>query len=320
MGIRGLGGFIRSRLPQARKALAWSDHKGETWGIDCSCLLFRARASNLSPLTVMAHLLVRMRTAGIEAIIIFDGKAPAAKNEVLDQRRAVRVTAHKEMADIRESLVTATVTEAATMERRMAALQKKAPVVTSGDKDGLKKFLYAAGVRFITAAEEADDVLAFLCRDKTIQAVVSTDMDMLARGVPTLVVPETNDASVLTQILLGDVLAGLGLRYSQFVDACMLMGSDYSAPGWRSIDPRSAFEAARRGLDWSMVDASGSVCRTMEEGVARLMGASVTWDTIVSEKQRTKWSLGPPPKEPAALEEAVRANEWPVQWLSVLSS
>jgi len=268
----------------------------------------------------MAHLLVRMQTVGIRALVIFDGKAPAAKNEVLDQRRAVRMTAHKEMADIRESLVTATVTEAATMERRMAVLQKKAPVVTSGDKDSLKKFLYAAGVQFITAAEEADDVLAFLCRDKTIQAVVSSDMDMLARGVPNLIVPETNDASVLTQILLGDVLAGLGLRYSQFVDACMLMGSDYSAPSWKSMDPRSAFEAARRGLDWSMVDASGTVCRTMEEGVSRLMGSSVTWDTIVSEKQRVKWALGAPPKEPAALEEAVKANEWPAQWLSILTT
>ena len=284
-------------------------------------------------MTVLASLIVRMRRAHIEPVFIFDGRPPAAKSDVIDQRRVVRQAAHNEMSAIRSELTdnsgNLSMGEKANMERRHADLLQKAPVVSSGDKDEIKRFLYAAGILFLTATGEADDLLAYLCRNGTLQGVVSTDMDMLARGVPLLVIPETADASVLTEIRLGDVLSGLQLQYRQFVDACMLMGSDYSGKGWRCVDPRTAVETARRGVDWTTIDVSGSVCSAMEHGVALLSGNGVTWEQIVSEKQRAKWDLwsssgsgsgsgsGSEPEVVAAL---ATANSWPADWIVTLSA
>jgi len=308
MGIKGLGGFIKWKLPNARKTLKLTTG---TLGVDCSCLLYRARGSNLSAVTVIASLLVRLRKAKITPIFVFDGRPPAAKADVVDQRRVVRQATHKEMADIKMGLEDETLTmiEKADMERRHAVLQKKAPTVSSGDKDEIKRLLYAAGVQFITAAGEADDVLAYLCRNGTLQGVISTDMDMLARGVPLLVIPETADTSVLTQIRLDDVLTGLGLTYPQFVDACMLMGSDYSGKDWVSVDPKEAVTRAKRGA---------SLPSEMEHGVALLTGSGIVWEDIVSEKQRAKWLLGRPVPEPENL--TTFATGWPADWVRTLCS
>jgi len=320
MGIRGLGGFIKWKLPHIRKSLKWTAHARERWGVDCSCLLYRARGASLSPTTVIASLLVRLRRFDIEPIFIFDGRPPAVKADVIDQRRTARSAAHKEMAALKIGLEndSLSMTEKSDLERRHAALQKKAPTVTGNDKDEIKQLLYAAGVQHITASGEADDVLAFLCRDQTIQAVISTDMDMLARGIPLLIIPETPDATVLTEICLADILTGIGLQYPQFVDACMLMGSDYSGRSWKSVEPKDAVALAQKGVDWTSIDVSGSICLAMEQGVALLRGVGVRWEEIVSENQRAKWALGQPPCEPETLATFASANSWPADWVTVL--
>ena len=315
-----MGTFIKTRVPQARKSLRITEHTGETWGVDCSCLLYRARGVSLSALTVIAGLVVRLRKANIKPIFIFDGKTPAAKADLVDKRRVARVAAQKEIEEIRTELtdksIDHTELEKADLEQRCASLQKKAPTVSTGERDEIKTFLYAAGILFITAWEEADDVLAYLCRTGEIQAVISADMDMLARGVPNLIVPETDDATVLTEISLNLLLTGLGLSYRQFVDACMLMGSDYTAKGWRTMDPRSAVEVARRGVNW--VDMSGSAFPVFQQGISLLMGTDVTWNAIVGEKQRAKWCLGVPPKEPELLDKFATENGWPKDWKTSL--
>jgi hypothetical protein len=285
--------------------------------------MYRARAENLSPITVMASLLVRCRRAGVTPVVIFDGRPPAVKSDTVDQRKVQRVAAQKEMAEIKAELKDRgpelTELQRADKEQRCAVLQKKAPQVTHGDKDDLKKFLYAAGVLFVTPNGEADDALAYLCRTGEIHAVVSTDMDMLARGVPLLVVPETADTSVLTVITTSVVLDGLRLTESQFVDACMLMGSDYSGKGWHSMPPAAAVDAARRGVDWRVIDVSGTVCDTMARGARLLRGEGVSWAAMLGEKQIEKWAAGPPAREPEGLIAIGAAQGWPADWVTVLS-
>ena len=300
----------------------WAAHRGATWGIDCSCILYRARGAGLEPLTVVAGLLVRMRRAGITPVVVFDGRPPQAKAAVVEARRVVRQTAQKEIAEIRADLVEhekeLSEREKGERERRLADLQRRAPTVTSGEKDTLKQFLYAAGVLFLTANGEADDVLAALAREGFLSAVVSTDMDMLARGIPSLIVPETNDATTLSELRLDAVLGALNVSYPQFVDACVLMGSDYASKSWRGMEPAAALAAARRGVDWSMQDASGAVCDSLIEGRRMLVGVGVAWESLLGEKQREKWTAGAPAREPANLTSTGTAMGWPADWVAAL--
>lgn len=319
MGIRGLAGFLRWRLPQVRRNIQWNGHVGKRWGIDCSCLLFRARGSGLSQLTVIASLIVRMRSSGIIPVVVFDGRPPAAKATLIEQRREVRDVVLRELAAVQGELTlrgsVMTEFERAILEKKVADLHKKAPQVTRDDKDAVKQFLYAAGVQFVTATGEADDVLAYLCRTGYLHAVISTDMDMFARGVPLLIMPETADGSVLTQVATADVLNELGLTYSQFVDACMLMGSDYSGKDWISIEPRLAIERARAGVDWHIADPNGSQL----EGASMLRGEGLVWEEIVMERQREKWMTGVPAREFDTLTMTCVTQNWPVEWLRIMT-
>jgi hypothetical protein len=316
MGIRGLTTFLKWKTPAARRP--WTPGlrpAGSRWGIDCSCLMYRARGSSLSIQTVMAGLIVRLRSAGIEPVVVFDGRPPAAKADVIAARRSMREAAAKEITDLHATIATTTnEVERATLERKAADAQQRAPQISRDDKDELKQLLYAAGVLFVTATGEADDVLAYLCQHNIIHAVVSTDMDMLARGVPLLVVPETADATVLTEIALADVLSGLRLTYNQFVNACTLMGSDYTGATWTGLKPVDAVMIAAAGDAW--VDVSGGA--PLEEAARRLRGEGVLWDDIMSERQRDKWSAGPPAKEPITLVTIATTQGWPLSWISVL--
>lgn len=312
MGIRGLYGFIKRRLPHQCKALHIGSYRGQIWGVDASCLLYKARAAKLSPLTVIAGLVSRLKTAGIQPIFIFDGRPPAAKAHVVEQRRTARAAAQKEMTDIRSDMETRVMLsdERTRLEERITTLQSQAPQITSSEKDEIKSYLYAAGVLFVTAQGEADDLLAYLCRDKQISAVISSDMDMLARGVPRLIIPDTADGTCFTILIMDDILAELAINYNQFVHACMLMGTDYTAKDWVSIEPVRAIEMVRRGPP---LDTSGSVI----DGSHQLMGRGVLWDDLLSERQRAKWAVGVPPVEPDTLTALCRKHGWPLSWSSL---
>ena len=312
MGIRGLYGFIKRRLPHQCKALQINSYRGQVWGIDTSCLLYKARAAGLIPLTVIASLVVRMKAAGIQPIFIFDGRPPTTKAHVVEQRRTVRLAAQKEMTEIRTDIDNRIMPsdERNRLEERITTLQSQAPQITSNEKDEIKQFLYAAGVLFVTASGEADDLLAYLCRDKQITAVISSDMDMLARGVPQLIIPDTADGTCFTILNMEGILAELSINYRQFVEACMLMGSDYSARGWVSIEPVRAIEMVRRALP---TDISGAVY----DGSHLLMGFSVTWEDLLSERQRAKWIEGVPPVEPETLAALCTKYGWPPGWASL---
>jgi hypothetical protein len=312
MGIRGLYGFIKRRLPHQCKALQINSYRGQVWGIDTSCLLYKARAAGLIPLTVIASLVVRMKAAGIQPIFIFDGRPPTTKAHVVEQRRTVRLAAQKEMTEIRTDIDNRIMPsdERNRLEERITTLQSQAPQITSNEKDEIKQFLYAAGVLFVTASGEADDLLAYLCRDIQITAVISSDMDMLARGVPQLIIPDTADGTCFTILNMEGILAELSINYRQFVEACMLMGSDYSARGWVSIEPVRAIDMVRRALP---TDISGAVC----DGSHLLMGFSVTWDDLLSERQRAKWIEGVPPVEPETLAALCTKYGWPPGWASL---
>jgi hypothetical protein len=313
MGIRGLANFLKWRVPSARRAAVLSG-RGERWAIDCSCLMYRARGAGLSILTVLAGLIVRLRAAGIEPVIIFDGHPPVAKSPVIERRREARATARAEVAAAAAAIAERpemSEMERAEHEMRAAAATARAPTVARGDRDQLKQFLYACGVLFVTPNGEADDLLALLARQGHVSAVISTDMDMIARGVGRLVVPDTPDATVLTEYSLEAVLAGLRLTYRQFVDACELMGSDYSAVGGARYEPAVAVEAARRGV-W---DISGA---EFDVGTRLLRGDGVTLESLLAEIQLAKWTAGAPAREPEALARFCAEEEWPTQWQAVL--
>jgi len=301
MGIRGLAHYLRQRAPSAYTTVT-SVPKAERWALDCSCIMYRARAASLQPVTVLASLICKLRTLGVELIVIFDGKPPAVKAATLEERRAHRAAVQKEIDSLDPS----------TNELQITALQRQIPSVSTSDKDAVKQLLYAAGVLFLNAAGEADDLLAVLYRKGDVTAVISTDMDMLPRGIGRLIIPETADASILTSVDLTHILRSLSLTYDQFVAACILMGSDYSE---RSMNPQQAVLAIQTGRV-SVADADSESFRCLTgKG-----DGSGSLSALVAPGQQEKWIAGPPPVEPDALAAMATTYGWPPGWITKLTT
>lgn len=322
MGIRGLAGYLKWKTPQLRREMIWDKHYGETWGIDCSCILYRARAVGLSPLTVLAKLFIHMKRHAITPIVIFDGRPPSAKGNVIEQRRVQRTTAQCKMKVLASEMESVSLSriQRAFMEKRMSGLRSQTPQISTKEKDEVKRFLYSSGILFLTAIGEADDVLAYLSREQTIQAVVSTDMDMFPRGVKTLILPETRDATILGEIHTSDILNALNLTYSQFVDACVMMGSDYTDTSWKTIQPDLAIEIARLNQSWNTLGVNKDIISQMNRGAKALRGDEHTWDTIFSDSQQIKWMSGSPQPEPDTLKALCKENGWPSEWSDILAA
>lgn len=310
MGIRGLSGYLKTKIPQSRRNLNWLAWSGTSWAIDISCILYRARAASLDPVTVVASLLSRMRAANITPIVVFDGKPPTTKIEVLDQRRDQREIAQKEIGALEHMLdVSANMSqmEKALTEKRISTLKSHNPTVSSSDRDLVKQLLYGAGVLFVAASGEADDLLGFLARSGTVHAVVSTDMDMLVRGVPFLIIPETPDTTVLTEIMTATILCHLGLSYLDFVDACVLMGTDYTT--FRTRPPAEAIASVKRGNPFQGLD------HTVVAGAKAALLGSTSFETLLNPTQLAKFQSGPPPREPETLARMAAEYEWPPAWI-----
>ena len=322
MGIRGLAGYLKWKTPQLRRELQWDKHYGESWGIDCSCILYRASAAGLSPLSVLAKLLVQMKKYAITPIVIFDGRPPSTKDTIIEQRRVQRVAALDKIKVLESEMDAPKMSkiQRAFLKKRMSGLRSQTPQISSKEKNDVKQFLYGAGILFLTAIGEADDVLAYLSREQTIQAVVSTDMDMFPRGVKTLIIPDTHDASILGEIQTSSILEALNLTYSQFVDACVMMGSDYMDKSWQTIAPELAIEIARQRTSWNYLCLDPKVSAQLNRGASMLRGDHQSWDTIFSDSQQYKWMKGTPDPEPETLKALCQENGWPEEWSDVLSS
>lgn len=86
--------------------------------------------------------------------------------------------------------------------------------------------LIAAGIPYAVADSEADHKIAKLSKGKIISGVLSEDSDLLTHGVDVLMRPSGADSVVLYD--RNEILRELGLDHDQFVDLCILLGTDYN--------------------------------------------------------------------------------------------
>jgi 5'-3' exonuclease len=104
-------------------------------------------------------------------------------------------------------------------------LSKKSIGLGHEDIQNLKKFLDLLKIPYVIANREADDLMAYLYKKNIIQACQSDDMDMLPRGCGNVIQITSNGIS---QYILQKILEELKLSYHQFIDLCVLLGSDYN--------------------------------------------------------------------------------------------
>lgn len=122
--------------------------------------------------------------------------------------------------------------------KEFVRLTKKSISTDYDDIRNLKNFFDLLKIPYVTATREADDLMAFLYKEQIIQACQSDDMDMLPKGCGNVI--QISSTGVL-QFLLPEILQSLDLKYEQFIDLCILLGSDYYTSYLPKIKPMELY-------------------------------------------------------------------------------
>ena len=294
MGIRGLTGWIYWAATKALKQPSWASFENKRIGIDILGFLYKAKARGIHPVAYIAHLIAKCREHSIQPIPIFDGKPPDEKRDVIRLRNEARLHNDQKRKEIANTLDAPDITadQKETCTKEMEFLAASSVYITTDERDEVKRFLYACGVKFLNANGEADNVLAYLAKRGDIHAVMTNDMDLLTRGVPVLLVPEglgvPGDTKGWISYSLNDILQESGMTYAQFVEMCVLMGCDYTTKVKSMPYKMAYFQIKYKGLRKTLESAGVKDILPYEKAVSILNGSHETATSLMSEKQWTK--------------------------------
>lgn len=255
MGIKGLPNLIKSVA--GVKILKFSKFKKIKVAIDNSLLLHQTviamRSSgkdmlnNNGELTSYLHgiffkILAFLKNE-ISPIFVFDGKPPEMKNKTLLLRNKKKEIAIKNMEDIDDS-----------ENEEYIKNFKQSFKITNQYIVETQLLLDLMGIPYIIAPEEADVVCAWLANrlDENgklfVDGVCSDDSDMLPLGANYLfkdILRFMNGYKQITVINLNKTLKKMNITMDQFIDLCIMLGTDYNInlPG---IGPKKSYKLIKK--------------------------------------------------------------------------
>ncbi|MBI2128678.1 flap endonuclease-1 [Candidatus Woesearchaeota archaeon] len=184
---------------------------------------------------------------GLKLVYVFDGKAPALKEEEREKRKQAKIEAEKkyniavEKEDIEEMKKYASRTSRLTGEMISEA----------------KELITALGLPVVDAPSEGEAQAAHIAAKGNAYCSASQDADSLLFGATRLVRSlsvagkrkKTNKLGYVTiqpeLITLAETLNELGIDREQLIALAMLIGTDYNNGGIKGIGPKNALKLVK---------------------------------------------------------------------------
>nr|XP_025843214.1 myelin regulatory factor isoform X6 [Vulpes vulpes] len=252
MGIQGLAKLIADVAPSAIRENDIKSYFGRKVAIDASMSIYQfliavrqggdvlqnEEGETTSHLMGMFYRTIRMMENGIKPVYVFDGKPPQLKSGELAKRSERRAEAEKQLQQA----------QAAGAEEEVEKFTKRLVKVTKQHNDECKHLLSLMGIPYLDAPSEAEASCAALVKAGKVYAAATEDMDCLTFGSPVLMRHLTaSEAKKLPiqEFHLNRILQELGLNQEQFVDLCILLGSDY-CESIRGIGPKRAVDLIQK--------------------------------------------------------------------------
>jgi len=229
MGIQYLNRFMIDNTNKSSiRKLHLHELRHKTIVIDTSIYLYKFVAENT--LIESLYLLISIfRKYSIVPIFIFDGKPPAEKRELLNQRKINKVEAeskYAEMKTIMESITDAN--ELQKIQHEMDLLKRQFVSITNDDIQSAKTLMEYYGVKYYVATGEADHLIAYLVKSKKAWGCLSDDMDMFIYGCKKVLRSlNLHDHTIVLYDTI-NILKKLNINLKELKEICILSGTDYN--------------------------------------------------------------------------------------------
>jgi flap endonuclease-1 len=264
MGIKNLSIILNQKCGCAINERNLTSYSGMVIGIDVSIFLYKYLYNNDDHIEGLTRFILRLYKNNIVPVFIFDGKPPKEKSDVLLERKEKRefliakknileycikkdiIQTSEEYDSFRINLInlaknqknvyiitedeikdyyTKTIDD---LKTDLEKVTKKIIRVSSLHIESAKKLFDLFGVSYIVSPTEAECLLAVLCKENYVDACISEDMDILANGGDLFLRNFNADKNFVDEYCLEGILNTLELTNDQFIDMCILCGSDYT--------------------------------------------------------------------------------------------
>lgn len=259
MGIIRFKQFIEKHAPGCITHKVITDYTGKLLAIDiiqilCRyCIAIRGKGYDLkrtdgkitSHLHAIFYFCRSLLLNGVKIIAVFDGKPPVIKETTLRQRKDRRRKAQEKLTEmIKKSKKTK---EKDKNLKEQIKHFKRTFSVTKKMAEESQKLLTLLGIPIVQSPFEADSQSSAIARYKEYigenykaYGVVSEDWDHLPFGSPILLKNFSNRKSI-EEISLKVLLKELDLNQWEFIDLCILIGTEY-CPTIKNLGPDTAFK------------------------------------------------------------------------------
>lgn len=128
-----------------------------------------------------------------------------------------------------------------TIEYKIHKLRNQATSISVKDSNLIRELFDIFKITYINAKGEADALCSYLYVNKLVDSVISDDNDFLAYGVTSLFSNLNVNNGICTSINYTTILEDLEYNHSQFLDFCIMCGTDYNSNIFR-VGPSKSYK------------------------------------------------------------------------------
>jgi 5'-3' exonuclease len=280
MGIRNLHRFLAKNAPSIYHEINVSEFKNKTIAVDTNLYLFHFKNKHKQKwLSAFYHMITLFRKHSINLVFVYDTRAPIEKEVKQKERKCRRRNAENRISAIRQSIndyennhglsplledimdkqcdrvkqllrPREPVLDYAAVYNEIDHLQNQIVNVYRSDVQLSKDMLTLLNIPFYDSLNEAETMCSYFCCHGKVDAVLSNDTDVMVYGTPIFLTRFVPGKEMFTRINIDEVLSELQLTQTQFVDLCIMSGTDYN----KNI-PRIGSEKAYKLLSsWTSIE------------------------------------------------------------------
>lgn len=260
MGIKNLHKFLRATCPQVFQQVHLSNYAFKKVAIDISLYMCKFKTIYGEYwLSSFIKLISCLRRNEIHCVFIYDTGSPPEKESERKERAAQRERLREKVCVYEHALEQARLTGEVDqilvdlyhkkkthsskrllgndpietinfdiVEDAVRRMRNQVLVITEKDYNLTRELFDILKVPYYNAPLEAETMCADLCKRGIVDAVLSEDSDVIAYGAPNFLnkIDMMEDTCMLVEH--SHVLESLDLTYDEFLDFCIMCGTDYN--------------------------------------------------------------------------------------------
>lgn len=285
MGIKNLHNFLRKACPLIYTEIHLSKYAYKKVAIDTSIFMCRFKTTyGRQWLDAFLQLVTILRENEIHPVFVYDTKCPVEKEEERKHRTMARIKT-KEKADLifkswenyksqfieqpecfglngiiplQKEKMTPELWEyihknymdhgsysIVEIDNAIDHMLNTLLSIRTEDFELTKTLFDIMGIPYLDASGEAEATCAILCRMKLVDAVLSEDTDVLNYKAPNFLHKLNMNQQTVIEIEYEDMLSRLGMTEEQFLDFCIMCGTDYNSNLYK-IGPEKSFRLLKK--------------------------------------------------------------------------